>query len=169
MALGWSSSPRAYGLQDVVQNRRLRGTIRATTMTLLWGFPFLVRGPGVAGGRLDLDLPGLDVGRDDATAFVVVASIGLWTALIGSDFSLRYVAAIEAAIDRAVLLCEDALRFARADEHYAVPQNTFQFADSVSWFKGNHNIRFGANIILSGDNAVLIGLAASLVSMVTAA
>jgi len=38
MALGWSSSPRAYGLQDVVQNRRLRGTIRSTTMTLRDGF-----------------------------------------------------------------------------------------------------------------------------------
>lgn len=37
-ALGWGSSPRAYGLQDVVQNRRLRGAIRATTLTLRDGF-----------------------------------------------------------------------------------------------------------------------------------
>jgi CIC family chloride channel protein len=36
--LGWGASPRAYGLQDVVQNRRLRGSIRATTLTLRDGF-----------------------------------------------------------------------------------------------------------------------------------
>ena len=34
MALGWGGAPRAYGLQDVVQHRRLRGTIRASTLTL---------------------------------------------------------------------------------------------------------------------------------------
>ena len=38
MAMGWGAAPRAYGLQDVVQNRRLRGTIRATTLTLRDGF-----------------------------------------------------------------------------------------------------------------------------------
>ncbi len=38
MALGWGSAPRAYGLQDVVQHRRLRGTIRASTLTLRDGF-----------------------------------------------------------------------------------------------------------------------------------
>ena len=38
VAVGWGASPRAYGLQDVVQNRRLRGTIRATTLTLRDGF-----------------------------------------------------------------------------------------------------------------------------------
>lgn len=38
MAVGWGASPRAYGLQDVVQNRRLRGTIRVTTLTLRDGF-----------------------------------------------------------------------------------------------------------------------------------
>jgi CIC family chloride channel protein len=38
ISFGWGSAPRAYGLQDVVQHRRLRGTIRATTMTLRDGF-----------------------------------------------------------------------------------------------------------------------------------
>lgn len=38
MAFGWGSAPRAYGLQDVVQHRRLRGTIRASTLTLRDGF-----------------------------------------------------------------------------------------------------------------------------------
>lgn len=30
---------------------------------------------------------------------------------------------------------------------YLVPQNTWQFADTLSWNKGAHNFRFGANII----------------------
>lgn len=34
ISIGWGPAPRAYGLQDVVQNRRLRGSIRATTLTL---------------------------------------------------------------------------------------------------------------------------------------
>lgn len=38
MSLGWGSAPRAYGLQDIVQHRRLRGSIRSTTMTLRDGF-----------------------------------------------------------------------------------------------------------------------------------
>lgn len=38
MALGWGSAPRAYGLQDVTQHRRLRGSIRSTSMTLRDGF-----------------------------------------------------------------------------------------------------------------------------------
>ena len=38
IALGWGSAPRAYGLQDVIQHRRLRGSIRSTTMTLRDGF-----------------------------------------------------------------------------------------------------------------------------------
>ena len=38
MALGWGPAPRAFGLQDVVQQRRLRGAIRATTLTLRDGF-----------------------------------------------------------------------------------------------------------------------------------
>ncbi len=31
---GWGPAPRAFGLQDIVQNRRLRGTIRSTTLSL---------------------------------------------------------------------------------------------------------------------------------------
>lgn len=38
VSLGWGAAPRAYGLQDIVQNRRLRGTIRSTTLTLRDGF-----------------------------------------------------------------------------------------------------------------------------------
>ena len=38
VSLGWGPSPRTFGLQDVVQHRRLRGTIRSTTMTLRDGF-----------------------------------------------------------------------------------------------------------------------------------
>lgn len=38
MAMGWGQAPRAFGLQDIVQNRRLRGTIRSTTLTLRDGF-----------------------------------------------------------------------------------------------------------------------------------
>lgn len=38
MSLGWGASPRAYSLQEVVQHRRLRGSIRSTTMTLRDGF-----------------------------------------------------------------------------------------------------------------------------------
>jgi CIC family chloride channel protein len=34
VSLGWGSAPRPYGLQDVVQNRRLRGAIRTTTLSL---------------------------------------------------------------------------------------------------------------------------------------
>lgn len=38
VSIGWGPAPRTFGLQDVVQNRRLRGSIRATTMTLRDGF-----------------------------------------------------------------------------------------------------------------------------------
>lgn len=31
---GWGPAPRAFGLQDIIQNRRLRGTIRSTTLSL---------------------------------------------------------------------------------------------------------------------------------------
>jgi CIC family chloride channel protein len=34
MSFGWGPAPRAFGLQDVVQNRRLRGTVRSTTLSL---------------------------------------------------------------------------------------------------------------------------------------
>lgn len=34
MSMGWGPAPRAYGLADVVQNRRLRGAIRSTTLSL---------------------------------------------------------------------------------------------------------------------------------------
>ena len=34
MSWGWGPAPRAFGLQDIVQNRRLRGTIRSTTLSL---------------------------------------------------------------------------------------------------------------------------------------
>ena len=30
---------------------------------------------------------------------------------------------------------------------YEVPQNTWQFADNLSWVKGKHNLKFGANIL----------------------
>ena len=30
---------------------------------------------------------------------------------------------------------------------YQVPQNTWQFADNLSWVKGKHNMKFGANIL----------------------
>lgn len=38
VSVGWGPTPRTFGLQDVVQHRRLRGSIRATTMTLRDGF-----------------------------------------------------------------------------------------------------------------------------------
>ncbi|MEQ1610366.1 MAG: chloride channel protein [Hyphomonadaceae bacterium] len=34
ISVGWGPAPRPFGLQDVVQNRRLRGTIRSTTLSL---------------------------------------------------------------------------------------------------------------------------------------
>lgn len=34
ISMGWGPAPRPYGLQDVVQHRRLRGTIRSTTLSL---------------------------------------------------------------------------------------------------------------------------------------
>lgn len=34
VSFGWGPAPRTFGLQDVVQHRRLRRSIRATTMTL---------------------------------------------------------------------------------------------------------------------------------------
>ncbi len=34
IAMGWGTAPRAYGLADIAQHRRLRGTIRSTTLTL---------------------------------------------------------------------------------------------------------------------------------------
>lgn len=37
-SVGWGQAPRAYGLQDVIQHRRLRGSIRTTTLTLRDGF-----------------------------------------------------------------------------------------------------------------------------------
>ena len=30
---------------------------------------------------------------------------------------------------------------------YEVPQNTWQTADNMSWVKGKHNLKFGANIL----------------------
>ncbi len=30
---------------------------------------------------------------------------------------------------------------------YLVPQNSFQYSDTMSWIKGKHNIKFGANIV----------------------
>ncbi len=38
VSLGWGTAPRAFGLQDIVLNRRLRGSIRSTTLTLRDGF-----------------------------------------------------------------------------------------------------------------------------------
>ena len=35
---GWGPAPRAFGLQDIVQNRRLRGTIRSTTLYEMHSF-----------------------------------------------------------------------------------------------------------------------------------
>lgn len=34
ISMGWGPAPRAFGLQDVIQNRRLRGTIRSSTLAL---------------------------------------------------------------------------------------------------------------------------------------
>ncbi len=34
ISMGWGPAPRAFGLQDVIQNRRLRGSIRSTTLAL---------------------------------------------------------------------------------------------------------------------------------------
>lgn len=34
ISMGWGPAPRPFGLQDVVQNRRLRGPIRSTTLSL---------------------------------------------------------------------------------------------------------------------------------------
>lgn len=34
ISIGWGPAPRPFGLQDIVQNRRLRGTIRSTTLAL---------------------------------------------------------------------------------------------------------------------------------------
>lgn len=34
ISIGWGPAPRPYGLQDVIQNRRLRGSIRSTTLAL---------------------------------------------------------------------------------------------------------------------------------------
>ncbi len=34
ISIGWGPAPRPFGLQDIVQNRRLRGTIRSTTLSL---------------------------------------------------------------------------------------------------------------------------------------
>jgi CIC family chloride channel protein len=34
ISMGWGPAPRAFGLNDVIQHRRLRGTIRSTTLSL---------------------------------------------------------------------------------------------------------------------------------------
>ncbi len=34
ISIGWGPAPRPFGLQDIVQHRRLRGTIRSTTLSL---------------------------------------------------------------------------------------------------------------------------------------
>lgn len=34
ISIGWGPAPRPFGLQDVLQNRRLRGSIRSTTLSL---------------------------------------------------------------------------------------------------------------------------------------
>lgn len=34
ISMGWGAAPRPYGLQDVLQHRRLRGTIRSSTLAL---------------------------------------------------------------------------------------------------------------------------------------
>jgi CIC family chloride channel protein len=34
ISMGWGPAPRAFGLSDVIQHRRLRGTIRSTTLSL---------------------------------------------------------------------------------------------------------------------------------------
>ena len=53
---GWGPAPRSFGLQDIVQNRRLRGTIRSTTLSLRDAFLSMVvsivsLGWGGAAGR----------------------------------------------------------------------------------------------------------------------
>jgi CIC family chloride channel protein len=53
---GWGPSPRAFGLWDVVASRRLRGTIRATTLSLRDGFlsaliAVVSLGSGASSGR----------------------------------------------------------------------------------------------------------------------
>lgn len=82
MSLGWGQAPRAYGLQDVVQNRRLRGTIRATTLTLRDGFlSALISVVSLAGGG--------SAGREEPAAHIGATMAVLQGRLLGLDVAAR--------------------------------------------------------------------------------
>lgn len=82
ISFGWGRAPRAFGLQDLIQQRRLRGTIRSTTLTLRDGFlSALVSVVSLAWGG--------SAGREDPVAHFGATLAVLHGRLLGLDVASR--------------------------------------------------------------------------------
>lgn len=82
VSLGWGRQPRTFGLLDVIQHRRLRGTIRSTTMTLRDGFLSAIT------SVVSLAWGG-SAGREDPVAHLGATLAVLHGRLLGLDVASR--------------------------------------------------------------------------------
>jgi CIC family chloride channel protein len=82
MSMGWGPAPRAFGLSDVAQNRRLRGTIRSTTLGLrdaIWSTLVSIVSLGWGGSA----------GREEPAAHLGASLAMLPGRLLGLDVAAR--------------------------------------------------------------------------------
>jgi CIC family chloride channel protein len=82
VSMGWGPAPRAFGVTDVAQNRRLRGTIRSTTMGLrdsLWSALISIVSLGWGGSA----------GREEPAAHLGASLALLPGRLLGLDIAAR--------------------------------------------------------------------------------
>lgn len=114
ISMGWGPAPRAFGLNDVVQHRRLRGTIRSTTLSLRDAFlsiliTIISLGGGGSAGREE---PATHLGA--ALAMLPGRLLGLDIAarrlLVGMGVAAAFAAALHAPIAGVLLARELALR-----------------------------------------------------------
>jgi chloride channel protein, CIC family len=114
IAMGWGPAPRAYGLVDVIQNRRLRGRIRSTTLALRDAFlsvlvAIVSLGWGASAGREE---PAAHLGA--SLAVLPGRLLGLNSAarrmLVGMGVSAAIAAALHAPIAGVFLSRELILR-----------------------------------------------------------
>jgi chloride channel protein, CIC family len=114
ISMGWGPAPRAFGLTDIVQHRRLRGTIGSTTLSLRDSFlstlvSIVSLGWGGSAGREE---PAAHLGG--ALGMLPGRLLGLDTAarrlLVGMGVAAAIAAALHAPITGALLARELVLR-----------------------------------------------------------
>lgn len=82
ISMGWGPAPRVFGLSDVVQHRRLRGTIRSTTLALrdaFWSAVITIVSLGYGGSA----------GREETAAHLGASIAMLPGRLLGLDVAAR--------------------------------------------------------------------------------